>query len=620
MTSSNNHNAISLTISQFPQNLIIPNIDNIISLEVVNNTGKEADFKFEFKGENIDIQVIPEEFNENIKLKANDPKKVDLKLTPKADGYGKLIINIYWLKVIEYIEKVQTIRTTISRNKIDKILSKVQVLNSKTIDTFSRKEFIVETNKNEIKKTEKELETLLENYNQQQASLQQNGLININQIDALYKNLAKSYLAVGDIYKALEKSLKLSNQEEQIQFYYDLIRVYAFTNLRQTIEIIKNLTDQNRRDRVLAEIAIDYIDINPQEISKIISLIKRPSLRDQAIIDIVSKCYTNQFDLALTLSHMITEELLKIKVLFNLIKELNKSKHNDQILQIINTIDQIIKNSTQLSITENQFNNQAYSFFKDTVCFIAELDCPETADKAIKSIQNKETQDRLSEDLFDLIYEMVDEKRTKIEPTVIQSQYYTLNTYVSQLSNELQQFALLGGNASSNALMREFDFNILFLSLFSLNFSIFPFLDRAYNDLQRKSKKSIAYYIYPSINNHDQEELSIIQRTLKQFFPVSNLKKGLVIFNLDFIPYLGKPTVIFASNSLTLKEIRSKVEKQLGEKATILVDNGIFQGGTSLEPIRNTLGIMGADIVNLVLSYEFLNDYELFTMFVESLF
>jgi len=619
MTSSSQPNAISLTISKFPQNLLIPNIDNIISLEIINNLDKEADFKFEFKGENIDIQVLPEEFNGNIKLKSNDPKKVDLKLTPKVDGNGKLIINIYWLKVVEYIEKVQKIRTTISRSKIDKILSKVQILNSKTIDTFSRNELIVETNKNDIKKTEKELQTLLENYNQQQTSPQQNGLININQIDALYKDLAKSYLATGDIYKALENALKLSKQEEQTQFYYDLIRVYAFKNLGQTIEIIKNLNDKNRRDRVLAEIAIDYIDLKPEEVSKIVSLINTTSLRDQAITDIVSKCYTNQFDLALNLSHMITDDLLKIKVLFNLMKELNKSKRNDQILQLVKTIDQIIKNSTQLNVTENQFNNQAYSFFKDTICFIAELDCPETADKAIKNIQNQEVQEKLSKDLFDLIYEMVDEKRTRIEPTVIQSQFYTLNTYISQLSNELQQFALLGGNTSSNALMKQFDFNVLFLSLFSLNFSIFPFLDRAYNDLQQTHKNSIAYYIYPSINNLDQEELTVIQRTLKQFFPVSNLKTDLRIFNLDFIPYLGKPTVIFASNSRVLAQIRKKVENKIGEKATILVDEGVFQDGASLEPIKNTIGAMGADIINLVLSYEFLNDYNLFKMFIESL-
>jgi hypothetical protein len=214
---------------------------------------------------------------------------------------------------------------------------------------------------------------------------------------------------------------------------------------------------------------------------------------------------------------------------------------------------------------------------------------------------------------------MIDEKRTRIEPTVIQSQFYTLNTYISQLSNELQQFALLGGNTSSNALMKQFDFNVLFLSLFSLNFSIFPFLDRAYNDLQQTHKNSIAYYIYPSINNLDQEELTVIQRTLKQFFPVSNLKTDLRIFNLDFIPYLGKPTVIFASNSRILAQIRTKVENKIGEKATILVDEGVFQGGASLEPIKNTIGAMGADIINLVLSYEFLNDYNLFKMFIESL-
>jgi hypothetical protein len=65
--------------------------------------------------------------------------------------------------------------------------------------------------------------------------------------------------------------------------------------------------------------------------------------------------------------------------------------------------------------------------------------------------------------------------------------------------------------------------------------------------------------------------------------------------------------------------ITSKVESKIGSKATILIDDGVFKGGASLEPIQNTLGVMGADIVNLVLSYEFLNDYDLFKMFIESL-
>lgn len=620
MTSSEKTNAISLTITQFPQNLLIPNIDNAVSLEVINNLDKQADFKFEFRGENIDLEVIPQEFNDNIKLNAKETRKIQLKLTPKVDGYGKLIINVYWLKIIEYTEKVQKIRTTISHSIIKKILAKIQILNSKTIDNFDHNEFMVESSKNGTKKIEKELELLQERYTQQLNANQKNGSVTITQIDALYKDLAKSYLAIGDVYKALETGLKLSNQEAQTQFYYDLIRVYASKNLEQSLQIIKNLNDEKRRNRVLAEIAFDFVDINSEQILTIISMINDPSVRDQAIVDVVSKCYTNQMEFALKLSHMINEELLKIKVLFNLTKELNKLKLNDQILQIVKKIDQMIKKSTELNIAENQFNNPTYSFFKDVVCIIAELDSPETADMIIKSSGDKETQDRLAKDLFDLIYEMVDEVKTRVEPTVLQSQFYTLNTCISQLSNELQQFALLGGNTSSNALMKQFDFRVLFLSLFSLNFSIFPFFDRVYNDFLHNSKNSIAYYIYPSINNLDQEELAVIQRTLKQFFPVNNLKNDLVIFNLDFIPYLGKPTVIFASNSRTLAIIKSKVEKKLGEEVTVLIDEGIFKGGTSLEPIKNTLGAMGADIINLVLSYEFLNDYNLFKIFIESLF
>ncbi|MEJ2296149.1 MAG: hypothetical protein P8Y23_15455, partial [Candidatus Lokiarchaeota archaeon] len=511
MRSSIQSNAISLKISQFPQNLLIPNVDNIVSLEVVNNLDKEADFKFEFKGENIDVIVNPEEVNGNIKLESKETKKIELKLIPKIDGYGKLIINIYWLKITEYIEKVQRIRTSAPRSRIEKILAKAQILNSKTIDTFSHKDFTIESTKNGIKKSEKELESLLERYHHPENGSQ----VKITQIDLLYKNLAKSYLSIDNIHKALEYALNLSKQEEQLEFYYNLIRTYAFKYLEQSLQIIKDLHDQKKRNMVLAEIALDYVQINPEVISKIISLMNDPSVRDQAIIDVISLCYTNQFDLALNLSQMITDDLLKIKVLFNLMKELNKTERPDQILQISNSIVHIVQNSSQMNISENKFSNPAYTFFKDMICIIAEIDSPEVADDIIKNSKEKETQERLTKDLFEIIYEMVDEVKTKIEPTPIHSQFYLLNTCVSQLSNELQQFALLGGNVSFNVLINQFNFNFLFLSLFSLNFSIFPFIDRIYNDLQHTTKKSIAYYIYPSINNFDLEELSVLQRTLK---------------------------------------------------------------------------------------------------------
>ncbi|GAH68878.1 unnamed protein product [marine sediment metagenome] len=57
MAISDTNQVISITIKKFPQNLLIPNLKNSVSLEVVNNSKKEEHFKFVFEGENLDIKV-----------------------------------------------------------------------------------------------------------------------------------------------------------------------------------------------------------------------------------------------------------------------------------------------------------------------------------------------------------------------------------------------------------------------------------------------------------------------------------------------------------------------------------------------------------------------------------
>jgi hypothetical protein len=241
---------------------------------------------------------------------------------------------------------------------------------------------------------------------------------------------------------------------------------------------------------------------------------------------------------------------------------------------------------------------------------------PEVADSAIKNIGRKEIRDKLESDLFDDLYVMVDEIRTKLEPTLIFSQYYSLNVFSSKISSELQNFASLGGNVSNNVLTGNFDFSFVLVSLFSLNFSIFPFIDRIYSELNHHNRQSFAYYIYPTINNHDEEEQRVMHRTLSQFFPSSRFPSHLIIFNLDFIPYLGQPTIILSGES---DKIKLKLQGKLGNKISILIDQEMFKGGKSTEFLREIFQSPNIEVINLVLSYEFINDYNILKEFLETL-
>jgi len=204
-----------------------------------------------------------------------------------------------------------------------------------------------------------------------------------------------------------------------------------------------------------------------------------------------------------------------------------------------------------------------------------------------------------------------------MEPTIIFSQYYTLNVLTSKLSKEIKDFSFVGGNVSNNVLMNDYNFNTAFVSLFSLDFSIFPFIDRVYTDLKNTSHKSFAFYLYPSISNHNEEELQIMQSTLSQFFPINKLKGPVTMFNLDFIPYLGKPTIIISTQNSQL--ITSKIHDKLADRVKLIVDNDLFEGGKAKEFLNRVFSSNNITVINLILSYEFINDYNILKAFIEAL-
>ncbi|MFX0008411.1 MAG: hypothetical protein ACFFAV_17005, partial [Candidatus Hermodarchaeota archaeon] len=206
-----------------------------------------------------------------------------------------------------------------------------------------------------------------------------------------------------------------------------------------------------------------------------------------------------------------------------------------------------------------------------------------------------------------------------VEATPVFSQYFLLNTFVSQVNREITNFSLKGGNLSNNILVDDFNFNIAFLSLFSFDFSIFPILDRVYNDIKYSLNKSIAYFVFPSKENYNQNELNTLKTSLKQFFKnLSNAPGQVLIFNLDFIPYLGKPTIIISSENALGEPFYSKIKK-IGEKIELIEDNSLFKGGKISHELAEIFPSNKAKIINLVLSYEFFNDYDIFKTFIQSL-
>ena len=438
-------------------------------------------------------------------------------------------------------------------------------------------------------------------------------LKNKSNADSSIKLLAKSYLSLGEFYKALETSLQLTNEAEKLELYYNLIRANATLNLENTLQAIQNLNDKERKNNILQKISFNFLNIDPEQIDKILSVIENDSVRENILLEVISLALEKNYTLALKFADLIKDEVTKIKVLFNIVKNLNDNKKDELIVPIIKQINQTILNSNKINLSDQN------EYLNDSICIIAELENPEEADKVIKGLSSEELKQKIKKDLYNEIYKMVQEKQTKVEPIGEFSQFFLLNTYASQINKEVTDFSLIGGNASSNILMGNFNFTIALISLFSFNFSIFPIIDRVYSEINYNSKKSISYYIFPSISEHNPEELKIIQTTLKRFFRPESIRNRVIVFNLDFIPYLGKPSVILSSMTEDVNFIKSKIVKAFGDKVDVIIDEDLFQGGKSFESLGSVFSANNFNIVNMVLSYEFINDYNIFKSFVQSL-
>ncbi|HEY0090719.1 MAG TPA: hypothetical protein VGB37_17850 [Candidatus Lokiarchaeia archaeon] len=622
MEISDKEKSISLKFVKFPQNLLVPSLENAINIQATNYSNKNTYFKFDFEGENLNID-IPDEFKDAVQFNPSENKNIEVKISPTSNGFGKLSVIVSWLKPSEYKVKTKKLRDTILKSQIEKILAKYKVQISDYDNSFKSQEYIISITQDGLKKTIKELEQKQKDYKSIADSPtvpNRNKKELLDEIDNYKKQIARGYLSNKDIENALKYAMVLSETNEKKIFKNNLLRTYATINLEATLNFIKNLPQNNEAVSLIRSIALDEAITNPDEAPKIAFLIQDQSVRQNLIFEIISKTAEKNHDTAVKICTIIDDDLLKVKMLFNIIKILFQKNFKSEIVSLLNQIISIIEKTNKLNLEENNYKNSAYEIYKDAICALAELDSPQAAEVVLTTFNLKTVKDKISEEIFNLLYEMVDEIKSQYESTPTLSQYYLFNTLTSNINEDIKNFSLIGGNISNNITSKNFNFNVLLISLFSYNFSIFPIIDRVYSDLLFNNNKNIAYYIFPSKENHNQSELKTINNTLKQLI-ASNIGKTpsqVLIFNLDFIPYLGKPTIILSSESDISKYISSKIAS-LKNSVNTLIDDSFFSGGISYDNLKQLFPSPKYKVVNLVLSYEFLNDYDIFKSFLLSL-
>ncbi len=226
MTISNTNNVISINITKFPQNLLIPSIDNVIKFQATNHSNKKEDFSFVFEGENLNV-VFPGDLKKFIEFNSGETKEFELRLTPISDGFGKFTIDANIRNKSQHAIKTQRVRDFVSQSRINEIFVEHALDVSETHEDFKIDDFLISMTNNELKQAEEELE-----------SKRTNPEITSIDIDNDIKRLAKGYLSNYDLNKALDLALRLSNENEKLDFSYALIRAYSFMNIDTTLQYL----------------------------------------------------------------------------------------------------------------------------------------------------------------------------------------------------------------------------------------------------------------------------------------------------------------------------------------------------------------------------------------------
>jgi len=230
-------------------------------------------------------------------------KNFEIKVTPNTDGYGKVSLNINWLKRVEYTVKVKKVRAQVPKSQSKKILGKYSVTFSKESDEFKPEDFILEISSKEIKQAEKQLDSKRKKFNEylnrKQAweEKKSQGLaenepipeVTLKEIEKELSLLARGYLSNKDPVKALELVLGISDENYKINLYYNLIRAFGFMDLDGTVEIIKNLTKNEKRTELIKNLAFDQIKVNPEQAPRMAFLIEDLSQREQLVINIIGR-------------------------------------------------------------------------------------------------------------------------------------------------------------------------------------------------------------------------------------------------------------------------------------------------------------------------------------------
>ncbi|MEJ2251874.1 MAG: hypothetical protein P8Y70_19845 [Candidatus Lokiarchaeota archaeon] len=617
MSNQENRDIITIDIINYPIYLLIPNNENKFSFHLINNSVNSEKAKVSISGENLKVNV-PNITDDILELQPSSKKEIDVELTPVIDGAGKLIIDVDIIKEVKYSIKVQKIREQVEKTDFSRIFNNYKLKCPKIKGDFNPEKYKLSMSKKEFKETKKDLETKLELFYESESTNSDIKKPSIKEIDKLRIKLIKSYLGLNKPKKSLTLLKDLSVDKKKKKLQVNILRAYANIDIENTVNLGKEFLENQEYQELLENIIKDTVHTFPEKSLELLTNIYDDSIRNDLKLLIFCENLETHPDLMLESLAVYNDEAFKIKILFNLIeKNYTKEEKRDFVEHLIAKVIGICTEEDR--IFKNKNSDIYYNPLRDIIHFSAIYVSPKKADEIIQNITLRELIEKIAKDLFDIIYIIVDEIRIKKEPVSVLSQFYLFNTFTSDLRKEFSLFSRMGGNVSSNLLEGHIDFNKIFISLFSYDFSIFPTLERLLNDLRYNQGKGFGYYILPTNKNFNETEFDVIERTLEGLVKskLRSQNEKITLFNFDFISYLGKPTIFLSSpDDNEINKIQARIKSTLGN-VNLIINSDMFTNGDVTEILQIIFTNPNFKVINLVLSYEFLSDYEILRRLME---
>jgi hypothetical protein len=245
---------------------------------------------------------------------------------------------------------------------------------------------------------------------------------------------------------------------------------------------------------------------------------------------------------------------------------------------------------------------------------LASLTSPESVTELINQLPD-EKQRLIHEKLHHILNVEVEVQKTRYEPIPILSTYFSFNS-ISKPNPAYEKLAQADGNISENLITNNLSSYLGIISLFKFNFPIYPVIERCYEEILTEKQKSFYYLILPieAKTSGDYKILEdIINTTLRK--NIQMFKNTVFIFNLDFIPYLSKPTIILADSEENLL-IKSIIKRVFNDSVSLIIDSGLFKNGFLFDYLTRLLPDSKFKVINLVMTYDFLNDYSMLKNFL----